>query len=218
MSAPSSPLAATALDDLLLLGPLVRLQVQVSPLKGGKRPISWYDPAAITPVPELHLDSGGVTGFDGDAVKHDVHHRDHPLSRYRGENGVSVGFTAHYEAIRSQFGDFLHDGIAGENLLVASDATYTEDAFAGGIVIMTASGPVELTRVEVAPPCVEFGKFCLRYPRDRKADAAVAEAVKFLHQGVRGFYATWKAEGGGPSPRIAVGDPVYRRPGSSSPE
>ncbi|MGC4189997.1 MAG: hypothetical protein QM589_02020 [Thermomicrobiales bacterium] len=201
-----------AASDLVLIGALVRMQVQISPLKQGEKPLRWYRPDAITPVPELALDSGGVVGFDGETVKNDVHHRDHPLSRYRGENGVSIGFTSHYEIMRAEFGDFLHDGIAGENLLVASDARHTEDEFAGGIVIMTATGPVELTRVQVAPPCVEFGKFCLRYPNDQKADAQVAQAVKFLHQGVRGFYATWQPENGADSsPRIALGDRVYRR-------
>ncbi|MGC4108153.1 MAG: hypothetical protein QM753_17655 [Thermomicrobiales bacterium] len=40
----------------------------------------------------------------------------------------------------------------------------------------------------------------------------MAEAVKFLHQGVRGFYATWLPDGNTDvSPRIAVGDLVYRR-------
>ena len=160
----------------------------------------------------MQLDEGGVTGFDGDDVLHDVHHRDHPLSRYRGENGVSLGFTSHYGVMREEFGPFLHDGIAGENLLVASDATLVEGDFGEGIVILTAEGPVALTRVEVAPPCVEFGKFCLRYPHDRKADAQVAAAVKFLHQGVRGFYATWAPESdANASTRIAVGDLVYRR-------
>lgn len=212
MSAPVPTLSASDAASLVLIGPVVQLQVQVAPLKGGKRPISWYDPAAITAVPAMEIDSGGVTGFDGEVVHHDVHHRDHPLSRYRGENGISLGFTSHYGVMRGEFGDFLHDGIAGENLLVASDATHTEDEFAGGIVVMTAEGPVDLTRVEVAPPCVEFGKFCLRYPRDRKADAKVAKAVKFLHQGVRGFYATWQPTAeASTSPRIAVGDLVYRR-------
>lgn len=199
-------------DDLVLIGPLVRLQVQVSPLKQGERPRRWYAPDAITPVSTLVLDDGGVVGFAGATEVNDVHHRDHPLSRYRGENGVSVGFTAHYAAMRAEFGDFLHDGIAGENLLVASESILSADDVAAGIVIMTATGPVSLAEVQVAAPCVEYGKFCLRYPHDRIADAAVAAAVAFLHQGVRGFYARWAADAGAAtSPRIAAGDLVYRR-------
>lgn len=222
----STPLISTATatapqeaisGPLIPIGPIVRLQVQITPLKAGARPISWYVPDGITAVPELALDAGGVVGYDGERVLNDVHHRDHPLSRYRGENGISVGFTGHYAKMRQEFGDFLSDGIAGENLLVESEAIHDESEFADGLVIVTASGPVALQRVEVAPPCVEFGKFCLAYPHDRKADADVAAAVKFLHQGTRGFYATWKPEGEiSTSPRIAVGDLVYRRAGGES--
>ncbi|MGC4108154.1 MAG: hypothetical protein QM753_17660 [Thermomicrobiales bacterium] len=116
MSAPSPTISPASTGDLVLLGPIVLLQVQIAPLKQGEKPLRWYAPDAITSVSEMQLDSGGVTGFDGETVKHDVHHRDHPLSRYRGENGVSVGFTSHYATIRGEFGDFLYDGIAGENL------------------------------------------------------------------------------------------------------
>lgn len=209
---PITTAAPSMHDDLVLIGPIVRLQVQVAHLKHGERPLRWYVPDGIAPVAALHLDPGGVVGFDGDHILNDVHHRDHAISRYRGENGVSVGFTGHYDTMRAQYGDFLHDGIAGENILVASDTMHAEDEFHGGIVIATADGMVELTEVQVAPPCVEFGKFCLRYPNDRRADAHVAEAVKFLHEGRRGFYATWLQPEEQPhSPRLTLGDLVYRR-------
>ena len=223
MTSPSSPRdspsAAPASDTggLILIGRVVRLQVQTSPLKQGERPRRWYSPDAITSVPAIRIDSGGVTGHDGESVLADVHHRDHPLSRFRGDNGVSVGFTAHYDAMRARFGGFLHDGIAGPSLLVASDRIFTEDDLSGGIVIVTEGGTVDLMAVQVAPPCVEFGKFCLRYPHDRAADSQVAAAVAFLHQGMRGFYATWKPDDGTmSSPRIAIGDLAYRRSGGAS--
>lgn len=193
---------------LELLGPIVRLQVQHAPLKLGKKPHRWYDPAPITAVSALRLDSGGTTGIDGDMVIHDVHHRDHELSRFRGENGISVGFTSHYARMRDRFGDHLVDGIAGESILIATDVTCDRASVAEGIVIVTAGGEVLLTEIQIAAPCVEFSRFCLRYDRDQRTDRAVSDAVAFLHQGMRGFYATCGSDG---QPVIRLGDLAFRQ-------
>ncbi|MDQ3653860.1 MAG: hypothetical protein M3457_02115, partial [Chloroflexota bacterium] len=125
---------------LELLGTIVRLQVQTASLKCGDRPRSWYNPEFIRPVPELRLDDGGVTGLDGEDIA-DVHHRDHPRSKWRGENGVSVGFTGHYARMRDRFGPHLVDGIAGENILVDAQREFAEEEVAGGIVIVGTPGP-----------------------------------------------------------------------------
>jgi len=204
----SSPLDHGRAPDLpgtmVPLGPIVRLQVQVSSLKRGERPHRWYDPAPIRPVPALRLDGGGVTGLDGGEVA-DVHHRDHPESKFRGENGLSIGFTGHYAHIRERFGDHLTNGIAGENILIEAPSVHPESAFTGGIVIATADGPVILRDVQAAPPCVEFSKFCAGYPVERQADRVITETLQFLHQGMRGFYATI---GNGPA-TIALGNMAW---------
>jgi hypothetical protein len=200
--------------DLELLGTIVRLQVQTSSLKCGERPRSWYTPEFIRTVPALRLDDGGVTGVDeGDVA--DVHHRDHPQSKWRGENGLSVVFSGHYSRLRERFGPHLTDGIAGENILVEADREFTESEVAGGIVIVGAAGPIELEAVQHAPPCVEFSKFCAGYASDQRADAVIADTLQFLNLGMRGFYATL-AEGSSSSVNIALGDSVYRR--TRSPE
>jgi hypothetical protein len=197
--------------DLELLGPIVLLQVQTAPLKQGQRPLSWYDPAPIQAVPALRLDDGGVTGIDG-ALVADVHHRDHPLTRYRGENGVSIGFTGHYAQMRQRFGQHLVDGIAGESILVRADHIITEADVKHGVVILTANGLVELSEMQSAPPCVEFSKFCAGYSPDQKADRTVTQTLQYLDSGMRGFYATLAA-GSPATVTIAVGDQVYRRRG-----
>lgn len=195
--------------DLELLGTIVRLQVQTSSLKCGERPRSWYNPEFIRPVPTLRLDDGGVTGLDGEDIA-DVHHRDHPRSKWRGENGVSVGFTGHYARMRNRFGPHLADGIAGENILVNADREFAEEEVTGGIVIVGTLGPIDLAAVQHAPPCVEFSKFCAGYAFDQRADTVIADSLQYLNLGMRGFYATL-AEGS-PSPvTIALGDTVYRR-------
>lgn len=197
-------------DHLEPIGPIVRLQVQSASLKCGEKPHRWYDPAPIRSVPVLRLDSGGVTGVDdegGDVA--DVHHRDYPQSKFRGENGVSVGFSGHYARMRDRFGDHLANGIAGENILIDTDARHEEAEFADGLVIAIASGLLMLGDVQVAAPCVEFSRYCAGYDRDQRSDQVITATLQFLHTGMRGLYATLENPQPGPV-TIAVGDLVYR--------
>jgi hypothetical protein len=175
-----------------VIGRIVRLQVQESSLKVGERLRRWYDPAPIRAVSSLTLDENGVVGWaaTGETIL-DVHNATHPATKNRaGSNGISVGFTSHYGAMRARFGDHLADGIAGENILVATERLFTEDDFASGIQIETTGGAfVRLEEIIVAEPCVA------------PADPAVTDALNFLREGVRGFYATHR---GAPA-TIAVG-------------
>lgn len=193
-----------------LIGRIVRLQVQESSLKVGERLRRWYDPAPIRVAPTVTLDENGVVGRTemGDTIL-DVHHATHPVTKNRaGSNGISVGFTAHYGAMRARFGDHLTDGVAGENILVATERIFREPDFAAGIQIETTDGGmVHLAEVIVAEPCVEFSRFALRAAQDAPADRAVMDALNFLREGVRGFYATYH----GAPRRIAVGASVYLR-------
>ena len=204
---------AAHLQDLELIGPIVRLQVQTASLKRGEKPHRWFDPAPILAVPALRLDAGGVTGLDDGDIA-DVHHRDHPHSKFRGENGVSIGFTAHYGKLRARYGDQLVDGIAGENILVDTARILTEADLEHGLVIVGDDGPLALDAVLVAAPCVEFSKFCAGYGRDQRPDRVITETLQLLDDGIRGFYATVATNGVTPA-RIAVGDLVYRRVASA---
>lgn len=188
-----------------LIGRIVRLQVQTAHLKRGDPPRRWYDPAPITVVPRLELDASGVRGVLGDGtILEDVHNESHAISRYRGDNGVSIGFTSHYQAMRDRFGDHLVDGIAGENILVECDDRHTVSSLAPYLVVVTDQGPLRIDGITVAAPCVEFSKFSLGFANDQKPDRTVTEALQFLHQGMRGFYATAHAAGA-----IRPGDAVY---------
>ncbi len=209
---PSNQSLAAGDGELELIGPIVRLQVQVSPLKFGQRPASWYDPGAITVVPSLRIDTGGIIGLnpDDNHVLTDVHHREHQLSRFRGENGISFGFTSHYQRMQERFGAHLTLGIAGESVIVDTSRIYREADLADGVVIRGPEGDVFVDLLEIAAPCVEFSKFAMQYPSDRKADAALTEAQQFLHQGTRGFNGTFQQSPASPS-RIDVGNLVYRR-------
>lgn len=192
------------------IGPIVRLQVQASSLKVGERLHRRYDPMPIRAVPALLLDGRGVIGqvAGGEKIE-DVHHQDHPASKNRGgSNGVSLCFTAHYDAMRERFGPHLGDGLAGENILVQTDQLLGEEDLAPGLVVQTGDGrQIALQRIIVAAPCVEFGRWALGYPDDARPDRTVADAVAFLADGMRGYYAGYA----GPSSTIQVGDRVFVR-------
>jgi hypothetical protein len=174
------------------LGPIVRLQVQVGHLKTGSP--RRYDPAPITSVDRLVVDADGVTGYTSDGVALlDVHNRMHPLSRFRGDNGISIGFTGHYRAMRIRFGDGPDDGAAGENLLVDDARVHEEARLVRGVIVESADGPVRLTTVTGAPPCAEFTRYCLGVPAGEPDRRAVAAGLEFLGHGMRGFYAQIEA-------------------------
>jgi hypothetical protein len=178
------------------IGKIVRLQVQESSLKVGDKPRR-YDPAPLRSVPSISLSPAGVIGLaeNGESIV-DVHHREHPTSKNRGgENGISLGFTAHYREMRRRFGQHLADGIAGENILIETDQQFPGEELANGVVIEGTAGTwLELRPVIVAAPCVEFSRYALRFPDDARPDATVTEALRFLDAGLRGFYTTYSGE------------------------
>jgi hypothetical protein len=199
--------------NLVPLGPIVRLQVQREKIKTGTKPDERYTPEEnLTPVAALRIDSGGVSGVtERDEIIPDVHHRDHPRSRFRGENGISLGFTTHYALMRDRFGEHLVEGIAGESMLVETGGTVSLDDLAHGIVIVGEDGRrIEIGTWEVAHPCAPYSKFCLTFSEGQKADRRVTEALQFLDDGMRGFNGTYGDDQPSGS-EIRVGDMVYRR-------
>jgi hypothetical protein len=191
-----------------LIGTIGRLQIQESSLKVGNRPRR-YDPAPIRSVPALSVSAAGVVGLveNGETIV-DVHHHDHPASKNRGgENGISLGFTGHYQAMRQRFGQHLADGIAGENILIEADRQFQVDDLALGVVVEGTDGRrLELRPIIVAAPCVEFSRYALRFPEGARPDGTVTEALRFLDAGMRGFYATY----GGEPAVVEVGARVFR--------
>ncbi len=188
------------------IGTIVRLQVQESSLKVGQKPRS-YDPAPLHVVQALRLSPGGVIGVmvNGETLV-DVHHQDHPASKNRkGANGISLGFTTHYAAMRDRFGEHLTDGIAGENILIETTRQFGCEDLARGVVIERPSGRLALHPIVVAAPCVEFARYALLLPASTRPDARVTEALRFLDAGMRGFYATYE----GMPAAVEVGAQVF---------
>jgi len=167
---------------------IVRLQIQQEPLKRGEKPYRWYDATSIRQVEPLLVDERGATGVaDGDKIL-DVHHVDHPKTRNHGRaSGLSLGFTAHYGAMRARFGDRVADGVAGENVLVDTDEQMTYERLAAGAFRTHDGRTVPFVEVEVAEPCVEFSRYVLGVePGDRSQP--MREPLRALMGGMRGFY------------------------------
>lgn len=188
------------------LGTVVRLQIQRASLKTGERPFRVYDPGPLVAVSHLALGPDGALGADpssgaAGAWIVDVHHRAHPRTRNEdGEHGISVGFTAHYQAMRERFGEHLVVGSAGENLIAATDGRVRYEDVERGLAILAPGGAerVRLRVLEAAQPCRPFTGWAL----GRIVDPALLKAsLRFLEDGTRGYYCV--AEGSG---IVEVGD------------
>jgi hypothetical protein len=192
-----------------LIGIVTRLQVQTTSLKVGERNRRSYDPSGIRVVPKLAITPDGVFGLDVENYRlDDVHHRDHPASKNRGDNAISIGFTSHYDEMRQAYGEHLIDGIAGENILIAQNRLVGEDDHRHGIAIETSGGTmVQLDNLVVATPCVEFSRFAMRFPADQRPDESVTETLQFLNDGMRGYYASYS----GQEAEVRIGDRVFVR-------
>jgi hypothetical protein len=172
------------------LGRIVRLQVQVAPLKHGERPDRGYDTGRIRRVANLEVTNHGVVGYDGDPLESilDVHHRDHPESRYRGDNGISLLTTGHYALMRQRFGSRVHEGIAGESVLVERPGWLDLHDLTGGVQIVPGDGTggaagLRLSGASPAQPCVEFSRLI-----SGAAPGSVREPMAQLRDGMRGYY------------------------------
>lgn len=177
------------------IGQIKQVQIQRTSLKQGQKPSLYYDPSPLLVVEKIALTPGGVIGLTESEQLFDVHNADYPASRYRGINGVSLGFTSHYRAMRAKFGSHLTDGCAGENILVETDEEFQLAALGEHLAIQAQENGqwAYLEQVEVATPCVEFSHFALNELLSAPAEM-VREALIFLDHGRRGFYATYGSE------------------------
>jgi hypothetical protein len=178
------------------IGQIKQVQIQRKALKQGQKPHRYYDPSPILVVERLVLTPQGVLGVTADGEKLvDVHNADHPASRNEGTNGISVGFTSHYQSMRMKFGAHLMDGCAGENILVelAEEIRLADLGERIAIQSQENSPWAYLERLKVAAPCVEFSHYALNEVMPVPAEI-LRETLIFLGEGRRGFYATFISE------------------------
>jgi hypothetical protein len=195
---------------LVPIGRIIRTQIHLERIADGA---SLYD----SPTPADHLlqvdalvcDHRGVCGVlpDGSLQK-DLHHKDHPRSRFRRANDISLMPLGHYDRIRDEFGEHMVNGIAGENVLIDHDGTLTIEDLAHGIVIGDGARSLSIDAWRIATPCAPFSKLASGLAPDQKPDRRVTHALSFLNHGTRGFYGTLAEDLSSPV-KIRAGDMVY---------
>lgn len=184
------------------IGIVKRVQIQRGPLKAE----GFYNPAPLLVVDSLALSPEGVIGLLADGAEWiDAHHAQHPQTRYRGMNPISVSFSGHYAYMRERFGGHMVEGIAGENILVeAVSPRFMIEDLGKRLAFQNEAGGelVYLDDLLAAPPCAPFSQFALQ-------DAAppaprLKETLQCLDHGIRGFYGAVQQPG-----TIRAGDVVY---------
>ncbi len=187
------------------IGTIKFVQVQQESLKeqlpdGTRR----YNHDPLLRLKRIKLTQNGVIGLtDTHDEIIDVHNTQHPNTRYRGDNPISIGFTSHYDKMRSEIGDHLEDGIAGESIIVETSVVYTPKSLGSRLAIQCQDRDevVYLNEVIPIPPCEPFSRFARAQeltPQETKA------TLQFLSHGTRGFYG--KLEQSGSPVIIQVGD------------
>ncbi len=151
---------------------------------------SIYDPSRRVVVDQLHISPRGVEATlpDGEHVL-DIHHLDHPGKEYDDDDLVCGGFSAHYDAMRTEFGQHMTDGIAGENIVVEwAEEVWPEDLGETLLIENQETGEVTVLEfVTFTSPCVEFSRFCARQTPDEESARRLGEILRFLKRGRRGF-------------------------------
>jgi hypothetical protein len=175
------------------IGKIKMLQIQTGSLKQGKRPESYYDPRYILAVPSMLLTPEGALGVTAEAEKIvDIHNARHPDTHNNGTNPITIGFTTHYATMREQYGAHMKDGIAGENVIIEADSSFTWDDLVKGVAIQNADGTVHQFRLlKIAEPCVEFSHFAAgknAAQGNPLGGIELKETLQFLSFGRRGFH------------------------------
>jgi hypothetical protein len=158
---------------------------------------SIYDAGRRVEVDRLQITPRGIAATlpTGDQVL-DIHHLDHPDKAYDDDDLVCIGFTAHYEAMRSEFGEHMVDGVAGENILIDhSDEVWPDDLSKRLSIENQDTGEVAtLEMVSFATPCVEFSRFCVQRPYGEIPGRRLGEILRFLGNGRRGYLLVLQAD------------------------
>src|SRR5262245_59821110 len=154
------------LPVMRILGPIIRLQIQRSPMKTGEKKQKIYDPAPLLAVERLSMGPEGAIYRDNGTEIVDVHHRSHPSGKNDdGLHAISVGFTAHYRRMRRRYGEHMVVGCAGENIIVEHPRSLTLPDVAGGFAVLSPEGTerLRLISVDIAHPCKPFSGFAHRH-------------------------------------------------------
>ncbi|MFQ5555284.1 MAG: MOSC domain-containing protein, partial [Acidimicrobiia bacterium] len=157
---------------------------------GTTQTMSYYDAGRRVEVDRLEITPSGIeAALPGGERVLDIHHLDHPGKAYDDDDLVCIGFSAHYDAMRTEFGEHMVDGVAGENILIDVPSEVWLDDLAERLAIENQdTGELAiLEMVGIATPCVEFSRFCARRQHEKVPTRTLGEILRFLGKGRRGF-------------------------------
>jgi len=171
-----------------VIGTIKFVQIQRSRMKicqGGQQV---YHPASLLPVAKLVLSDGGIAGItqEGQDIL-DVHHRQHPQSRYKDDNKISFGFSQNYQLMQQYFGKHIATGDGGENIIIEASEDVLALTSLGHVYIMNQhdNSLIKFDNITCATPCHEFSLYCLHGSKSHKE---IKSALQFLNNGMRGYY------------------------------
>lgn len=151
---------------------------------------SFYDASRRLVVDRLLITPLGIeaTTPDGENVL-DIHHINHPDKAYDDNDLVCIGFTSHYAAMRSRFGEHMVDGIAGENIIIEFEQEVWPEDLGQQIIIENADtgALASLDMVSFAAPCDEFSHFAADSQDTRLPAQELKATLQFLGNGRRGY-------------------------------
>lgn len=203
------------------LGEVTLVQIQPQGLifdAPGETPTgTFYDAARRVEVDSLEITPRGIAAsLPGRDQVLDIHHLDHPDKAYGDDDLVSIGFTSHYEAMRTEFGEHMVNGVAGENILIDySEEVWPDDLDRLLSIENQDTGQVaSLKLLGFATPCVEFSQFCIQRQHDKIPPDRMREILRFLGLGRRGFLLT--LDGELDAATVRPGDKVFTATGAST--
>lgn len=189
------------------VGVVSLLQVQPASIKQGDGVDESYHPEGLMHAERVIITSQGISGVTGAGIEVlDVHHPQHPLTRFRGANGLSVGFTSHYRAMQERFGPHMTVGCAAENIIVETESLIPPERLQHFLLVHNRASDrwVVLTNGVVAAPCLPFARFAAEYP---KPASVIKQSLQFLNGGMRGYYFSLAPDRG--EGIVERGDPVW---------
>lgn len=150
----------------------------------------FYDPTRLIQVDRLVITPLGIEAtIPGGEHVLDIHHTNHPDKAYGNDDLICIGFTSHYDAMRTYFGAHMVNGIAGENIIIEySEEIWPDDLQQKlGVENQDTGEMAILEMVKYAAPCVEFGQYCIQNQYEKIATNEMKDLLKFLGNGRRGF-------------------------------
>jgi len=192
------------------LGKVIITQVQPTGLKYEEPAGKVYDPARRVEVPRLSISAQGIEGVTDEGERLlDIHHAEHPETHNNGSNAVSIGFTSHYNMMRSRFGDHMQIGTAGENIIIQYDQEVWLPDLGKKVEFRNPeSGQVvSLEVIKISAPCDPFSHFAADSQDERLPAEELKTVLQFLGNGRRGFLLALSADQS--TEYVQPGDLVY---------